>query len=265
MVLFLDPGEFQLLMPGHACRAWETCLEYQGHEKHVWNAVVWECGWVPKACWCKTYGGVWPENPSTWKCQQSCGEICMGDDTGIKNPPPFLAHFVFFSWTRIYFTLEYRRNFYSLPHFCSPSPTFCSPSPMFCSPSPTFCSTSPTFCSFSPNYLLILAPWSSHPVWRLSWRPGYILMHISSPSCSIMPAWIELNKARSTKAKLVQNHIIVAKCKSLMGKYWFHPNSYSAHAKLPANTISNILTTSVIVSCVILIGFNNMKFGFSAQ
>ena len=34
--------------------------------------------------------------------------------------------------------------------------------------------------------------------------------------------------------------------------------------KVYFNTISHILTTLVIINCVILMGFDSMKFGFSA-
>ena len=57
--------------------------------------------------------------------------------------------------------------------------------------------------------------------------------------------------------------LIVAKSKSLSGENIdLALITILFMQKLPVNTISHILTTSVIVNCVILMGFGNMKFGF---
>ena len=73
---------------GHGKHAWNV----RGCGKRVWNACTWmgsQSLLMINTC------GMFLENPSTWKCQQPCGDI-RAVSKADQCPCPIYAHFTFF-------------------------------------------------------------------------------------------------------------------------------------------------------------------------
>ena len=157
----------------------------------------------------------------------------------MKVPAAFLLISVCKSKIRTHFIYSYRRIFEP------PAPLFCSlhdimlMGTFFCSPCNTFCSSCTRICSF----LLPFGSLKQDPISMPTWFPY----------CSTtLTAWI----------KLKEQH----KPKQMLSSLFFSISTY--RFSLPTILylfLVFLVTTSVTVKCVILIGFNKSAFGFSSR